>query len=82
MSKKTIETEHLLPPHVLRGISDKMYEKRKLAALEVEQTVKLLAQNSMWDKIRLLIGCLVEEYALSGHENHRKVISFLILNFE
>ena len=32
-----------LPPTVLRGIGDKLYDKRKSAALEVEQLVKTLA---------------------------------------
>ena len=29
--------EALLPPATLRNLSDKLYEKRKAAALEVEQ---------------------------------------------
>ena len=36
-------TGELLPPAVLRQIGDKLYEKRKLAALEVEQIIKRLA---------------------------------------
>lgn len=31
------DAEPILPPSVLRNIGDKMYEKRKQAALEVEQ---------------------------------------------
>jgi hypothetical protein len=31
------DVEPILPPGVLRNIGDKMYEKRKQAALEVEQ---------------------------------------------
>ena len=31
---------------VLRNLSDKLYEKRKTAAIEVEQTVKNLAVSS------------------------------------
>eukprot|EP00955_Chlamydomonas_euryale_P097627 365087-Chlamydomonas_euryale.AAC.4 len=31
------QKEDLLPPAVLRQIGDKLYEKRKVAALEVEQ---------------------------------------------
>ena len=35
-----------LPAVVLRNLSDKLYEKRKTAAIEVEQTVKNLATSS------------------------------------
>ena len=37
------DREQLLPATVLRGIGDKLYDKRKSAALEVEQLVKLHA---------------------------------------
>ena len=35
-------SEGLLPQSVLRAAGDKLYERRKTAALEVEQTVKTL----------------------------------------
>lgn len=34
---------------------DKLYEKRKLGALEVEQIVKRLAQQNDYHRIRLII---------------------------
>ena len=39
------DREILLPPAVIRGIGDKLYDKRKSAALEVEQLVKGLASQ-------------------------------------
>ena len=39
------DREALLPPTVVRGIGDKLYDKRKSAALEVEQLVKGLASQ-------------------------------------
>lgn len=44
------ENEPILPPSVLRNIGDKMYEKRKQAALEVEQ-VRALASLSTADAL-------------------------------
>lgn len=37
------QNEQLLPTSVLRAIGDKLYDKRKSAALEVESLVKTLA---------------------------------------
>ena len=39
------DREALLPSTVIRGIGDKLYDKRKSAALEVEQLVKSLASQ-------------------------------------
>eukprot|EP00210_Caulerpa_lentillifera_P003830 g3658.t1 len=49
-----------------------MYEKRKLAALEVEQIMKKLASTGEREKVKHLLGTLVDEYAVSGHANRRK----------
>jgi len=67
------QDDALLPPSVLRYIGDKMYEKRKIAALEVEQIMKRLANNGEREKIKTLLGKLVNDYALSAQANRRKV---------
>lgn len=64
--------EELLPPAVVRNIGDKLYEKRKSAALEVEQLVKRLATASNTVKIKKLVDRLVDDFALSGQANLRK----------
>lgn len=46
-------TDELLPAAVLRQIGDKLYEKRKVAALEVEQLIKRLAAQNDQHRIRL-----------------------------
>ena len=66
--------EELLPPAVVRNIGDKLYEKRKTAALEVEQLVKKLAFSSNTVKIKQLVTRLAEGFALSGQANLRKVV--------
>lgn len=62
-----------LPPAVLRGIGDKLYDKRKQSALEVEQIIKRLALQNDQHRIRLIIDKLISDYAFSALANHRKV---------
>lgn len=69
-----VAMEELLPQAVLRQIGDKLYEKRKVAALEVEQIVKRLAAAAETGKISAIIDKLISEYAFSPQANHRKVI--------
>ena len=64
----------ILSVSILRGISDKMYEKRKWAALEVEQVMKELAESGARDKVKALLEQLVNDYAQSEQANRRKVI--------
>uniref|UniRef100_A0A7N0VLZ4 Vacuolar protein 14 C-terminal Fig4-binding domain-containing protein n=1 Tax=Kalanchoe fedtschenkoi TaxID=63787 RepID=A0A7N0VLZ4_KALFE len=61
-----------IPASVLRNLSDKLYEKRKNAALEVEGIVKQLAAAGDHDKITAVINLLTHEYTLSPQANHRK----------
>lgn len=69
-----VAMDELLPQAVLRQIGDKLYEKRKVAALEVEQIVKRLAAAGDTAKISAIIDKLISEYAFSPQANHRKVI--------
>ncbi|KAK4264056.1 hypothetical protein QN277_029396 [Acacia crassicarpa] len=62
----------VIPAAVLRNLADKLYEKRKNAALEVEGIVKQLVANSELDKITALINMLTTEYTCSVQANHRK----------
>ncbi|KAK3242703.1 PtdIns(3,5)P(2) sythesis regulation factor, partial [Cymbomonas tetramitiformis] len=66
------EAAALLPPSVLRSLSDKLYDKRKAAALEVEQVTKTLASSKDWHSVDALISMLVEDYTRSPQANHRK----------
>ncbi|CAM8945540.1 unnamed protein product [Rhodiola kirilowii] len=60
----------VIPASVLRNLSDKLYEKRKNAALEVEGIVRQLAKDH--DKIRAVINLLITDFTSSPHSNHRK----------
>ncbi|XP_021594534.1 protein VAC14 homolog isoform X2 [Manihot esculenta] len=66
------EALSVIPASVLRNLSDKLYEKRKNAALEVEGIVKQLAAAGDHDKISALINLLTTEFTYSPQANHRK----------
>ncbi|KAI3730687.1 hypothetical protein L1987_61860 [Smallanthus sonchifolius] len=61
-----------IPAAVLRNLSDKLYEKRKIAALEVEGIVKQLTIAGDHDKITAVINLLTHEFTYSSQANHRK----------
>ncbi|CAH8384216.1 unnamed protein product [Eruca vesicaria subsp. sativa] len=61
-----------IPAAVHRNLSDKLYEKRKNAAIEIETTVKNLIAAGDHDKISKVIDVLVKEFAKSPQANHRK----------
>ncbi|KAM7254804.1 hypothetical protein ACFE04_020045 [Oxalis oulophora] len=62
----------VMPAAVLRNLSDKLYEKRKNAALEVEGVVKQLTIAGEHDKISAVINLLTNEFTYSPQANHRK----------
>ncbi|PNX93522.1 protein VAC14 [Trifolium pratense] len=61
-----------IPAAVLRNLADKLYEKRKNAALEIENIVKQLTANGDHDKIKAVINLLTNEFINSPQANHRK----------
>uniref|UniRef100_A0A0D9Z459 Vacuolar protein 14 C-terminal Fig4-binding domain-containing protein n=1 Tax=Oryza glumipatula TaxID=40148 RepID=A0A0D9Z459_9ORYZ len=62
----------IIPGAVLRNLSDKLYEKRKNAALEIEGIVKQLATSGEHDKISAVIALLTNDFTMSPQANHRK----------
>ncbi|GAU20375.1 hypothetical protein TSUD_11930 [Trifolium subterraneum] len=66
------EALSVMPAAVLRNLADKLYEKRKNAALEVEGIVKQLASAGDHDKVTAVIKLLTNEFTLSPQANHRK----------
>eukprot|EP01114_Cavostelium_apophysatum_P017154 TRINITY_DN5029_c0_g1_i1.p1 TRINITY_DN5029_c0_g1~~TRINITY_DN5029_c0_g1_i1.p1 ORF type:complete len:719 (-),score=131.55 TRINITY_DN5029_c0_g1_i1:14-2170(-) len=61
-----------IQPSVTRNLSDKLYEKRKLGALEVEQLVKDLNTAKDEDRIRHVVQYLVTNFSDSTQGNSRK----------
>ncbi|KAK2399604.1 PtdIns(3,5)P(2) sythesis regulation factor [Trifolium repens] len=66
------EALSVMPAAVLRNLADKLYEKRKNAALEVEGIVKQLASAGDHDKVTAVITLLTTEFTYSPQANHRK----------
>ncbi|PKA55629.1 Protein VAC14 like [Apostasia shenzhenica] len=62
----------IIPSAVLRNLADKLYEKRKNAALEIEGIVKQLAQAGEHEKITAVVNLLVTDFTYSPQANHRK----------
>jgi len=61
-----------LSASVLRNLADKLYEKRKIAALEIEGVVKSYTAAQDHEKISSLISFLIDDFAMSPQANHRK----------
>ena len=61
-----------LSPAVTKNIADKLYDKRKIAALEVEQLVKRLAQAGHTEAITALVDLITTNYSTSSQVNARK----------
>ncbi|XP_069757097.1 protein VAC14 homolog isoform X1 [Narcine bancroftii] len=61
-----------LTTNIVRALNDKLYEKRKVAALEIEKLVReFVAQNNI-GQIKHVIQILSQEFALSQHPHSRK----------
>lgn len=56
-----------------------LYEKRKLAALEVEQLVKRLSAGGNTERIAQIIDCLVNVYATSSQVGWQQFLFLLFL---
>lgn len=65
-------SEKLISSSILRNLSQKEYEKRKQAALEVENLVRDLRDENATDKITAVVKQLAEELASSPQANVRK----------
>ncbi|KAK0131733.1 Protein VAC14 [Merluccius polli] len=61
-----------LTPNIVRALNDKLYEKRKVAALEIEKLVREFVAQSNSTQIRHVIQTLASEFALSQHPHSRK----------
>ncbi|KAI9003892.1 vacuolar protein 14 C-terminal Fig4p binding-domain-containing protein [Hyaloraphidium curvatum] len=59
------------PPAVARGLADKLYDKRKVAALDVERLVRDALASSDREKPRAIIAALVKDYIYSLNASSR-----------
>ncbi|XP_066290973.1 protein VAC14 homolog isoform X1 [Branchiostoma lanceolatum] len=56
----------------VRALNDKLYEKRKVAALEIEKMVKEFSTANNSAQIQQLIRVLTDEFAVSNNPHSRK----------
>ncbi|XP_006816625.1 protein VAC14 homolog [Saccoglossus kowalevskii] len=56
----------------VRALNDKLYDKRKVAALEIEKMVKEYVASNNTEQIKKLISVLTNEFAMSHNPNGRK----------
>ncbi|OQV15099.1 Protein VAC14-like protein [Hypsibius exemplaris] len=63
---------HPLNQNLLRLLTEKIYEKRKTAALEVERMMKDYVLNGNTAMIQKLIKVLAQDLTLSDNSNYRK----------
>uniref|UniRef100_UPI00358FE29E protein VAC14 homolog isoform X2 n=1 Tax=Myxine glutinosa TaxID=7769 RepID=UPI00358FE29E len=61
-----------LTPTIVRSLNDKLYEKRKVAALEIEKLVREFVSQNNAPQVRCLIQVLSQEFALSLQPHSRK----------
>ena len=61
-----------LSPHCVRALCDKMYDKRKAAALEIEKLTKDCIQINNHTQVRKLLQVLGSDFAGSQNPNMRK----------
>ncbi|KAI7824689.1 vacuolar protein 14 C-terminal Fig4p binding-domain-containing protein [Gamsiella multidivaricata] len=64
-------SDYILSPQVSRGLSDKLYDKRKGAALEVERVIREYVIANDTAKIKLTIQALVTDFVYSVSPNAR-----------
>jgi len=67
-----VSVESPLPPLVQRSLGDRSYDKRKNAALEIEQLVKSLNDAHNVPMISSIIAVLAKDFCTSMNANYRK----------
>ncbi|KAI8852323.1 vacuolar protein 14 C-terminal Fig4p binding-domain-containing protein [Chytridium lagenaria] len=60
-----------LPPNTAKGLSDRVYDKRKLAALEVERLVRESLLINDHRRVSQILNTLIQDYAYSVIPNSR-----------
>lgn len=62
----------ILDKEIQRGLHDRLYDKRKAAALELEKYMRELLDNGETDKIKTVIDHLCKNYAYAIHQPHAR----------
>lgn len=66
------EPQDVLGEGVAKLLSDKLYDKRKQASIEIESKVKEAISRGPPGQVQRILDCLRLDYIKSPHTNHRK----------
>eukprot|EP01094_Clydonella_sp_ATCC50884_P026543 TRINITY_DN7317_c0_g1_i1.p1 TRINITY_DN7317_c0_g1~~TRINITY_DN7317_c0_g1_i1.p1 ORF type:complete len:692 (-),score=190.76 TRINITY_DN7317_c0_g1_i1:141-2159(-) len=61
-----------LSPFITRSLCDKLYDKRKQGAVEIERMVKEMCVAKDYERIQGLTQYLIESFCANSNANHRK----------
>ncbi|KAH8819608.1 vacuolar protein 14 C-terminal Fig4p binding-domain-containing protein [Xylogone sp. PMI_703] len=61
-----------MDPGIQRALNDKLYDKRKVGALELERAIRQLVAEKEFDRIKKIIQQLCNEYAYAVHQPHAR----------
>ncbi|RYP49015.1 hypothetical protein DL768_005206 [Monosporascus sp. mg162] len=61
-----------MEPNVVRFLNDKLYDKRKIGALELERQIRELVAAKDFTRIQAILEQLCNEYAYAVHQPHAR----------
>ncbi|RFU31966.1 hypothetical protein B7463_g4358, partial [Scytalidium lignicola] len=61
-----------MDPGIQRALNDKLYDKRKVGALELERAIRELVADKDFARIKKIIQQLCNEYAYAVHQPHAR----------
>ena len=68
----TMAAEIQLSPFITRSLCDKLYDKRKQGAVEIERMVKEMAAAHDFDRVQQLAQHVIDSFCSHSNANHRK----------
>ncbi|KUJ10618.1 ARM repeat-containing protein [Mollisia scopiformis] len=61
-----------MDPSIQRALNDKLYDKRKVGALDLERVIRDLAAAKEFERIKKIIEQLCNDYAYAVHQPHAR----------
>ncbi|KAK0610480.1 ARM repeat-containing protein [Bombardia bombarda] len=61
-----------MDPNIQRALNDKLYDKRKVGALELERVIRELVATKDYPKVEAVLDQLCNEYAYAVHQPHAR----------
>lgn len=62
---------------ITKGLTDKLYEKRKATALELEKIIKKLINDNNWDQIDIIINELSRDFTYALHQPTSRIAGLI-----